>query len=108
MQEKTCAYVDFVGVVVQKAVNPIPCVLAVEGEEYIYVLVDSVLTAAMDATFAGAQVVVEKMLQNVIEAIVQIAAGVVQNVDRGTKIVKDLQLRLVILLLEKQSINGDI
>ena len=75
MQEKTCAYVDFAKVVVKIAVNPIPCVLAVEGEEYIYVLVDSVLTAAMGATFASAQVVVEKMLQNVIEAIVQIAAG---------------------------------
>jgi hypothetical protein len=35
----------------------------------------------MGATFAGAQVVVEKMLKNVIEAIVQIAAGVVQNVE---------------------------
>jgi hypothetical protein len=74
MQEKTCAYVDFAKVVVKIAVNSIPCVLAVEGEEYIYVLVDSVLTAAMGATFASAQVVVEKMLQNVIEAIVQIAA----------------------------------
>ena len=81
MQEKTYAYVDFVRVVVKIAVNPIPCVLAVEGEDYIYVLVDSVLTAAMVATFAVAQVVVEKMLKNVIEAIVQIAAGVVQNVE---------------------------
>ena len=81
IQEKTCAYVDFVRVVVKIAVNPIPCVLAVEGEDYIYVLVDSVLTAAMVATFAVAQVVVEKMLKNVIEAIVQIAAGVVQNVE---------------------------
>jgi hypothetical protein len=104
MQEKTCAYVDFAKVVVKIAVNPIPCVLAVEGEEYIYVLVDSVLTAAMGATFAGAQVVVEKMLKNVIEAFVQI----IKNVDRGTKIVKDLQLRLVILLLEQQSINRKI
>ena len=96
IQEKTCAYVDFVRVVVKIAVNPIPCVLAVEGEDYIYVLVDSVLTAATGATFAVAQVVVEKMLKNVIEDIVKIAAGVVQNADRGTKMAKEnLQLRLI-------------
>lgn len=90
MQEKSCAYVDFVRVVVKIiAVNPIQCVLDVEGEDFIYVLVDSVMIAAMGATFAGAQVVVEKMLKNVIEAIVQIAAGVVQNVDRATKMVKE-------------------